>query len=105
MQALGEPVGRTPLPGRGSLLELPSGPVETLHLKHVPGGLELRLVNASDVAQTATVGSGLLNITGATRSDLAGTPLGPLEVSAGRVTLELGPRRFGVVHLTVEGTG
>ena len=49
----------TPLPPSGSLLELPTPPVQTLHMLPAawggaaPDGLLVRLVNASDMMQTA----------------------------------------------------
>ncbi len=104
VQHLGEPTGASPpFPEQGTLLHLPGGPVVALHVKPAArgSGLALRLLNASDSSQDATVGSGLLSIVAAQRCDLLEKPLETLAVSEGAVTLRLPPRRIVSLYLEV----
>ncbi|MEZ4717867.1 MAG: hypothetical protein R2851_17530 [Caldilineaceae bacterium] len=66
-QQMGEPADTRALPASGTLLHLPDGPVQTLHVKAAADGdgLIVRLLNASDATQEAAVGSALFAITGA----------------------------------------
>jgi hypothetical protein len=102
LQHLGEPRADAPkLPERGVLLHLPEPPVAVLHVKPAADnhGLLVRLLNVSDTPQTAAFESGLIQITGARRCDLLETPQEPLDVSGGRFTVEVGPRRMLTVQL------
>ncbi|MBS3933163.1 MAG: hypothetical protein KGZ35_02315 [Truepera sp.] len=109
IQHLGELASSTVLPSQGALLSLPEGPVQTLHLEFDPAGqvsehgwcLSVRLLNASDAPQTAVIGSGWLELTGATRCDLLGRPQAALELHNGRVSCELEARRAAVIKLQV----
>jgi alpha-mannosidase len=103
-QHLGELAAAPPLwPGAGSLLQLPgqNSPVLTLHVKPAKDstGLVVRLLNASDEAQPAEIGSGLLHIVAAHQCDLLEKPLQPLEVQNGIVSLSLPPRGLVTVQL------
>ena len=109
-QQLGEPERHPPvLPEAGALLRLPENvspesPVLTMHVKpaeHSPGVI-LRLFNASDQAQTAEIGSGILRIIRAQMCDLLETPQGSIEVQNGTLALNVPPRRVTVVLLQVE---
>ena len=102
MQHLGEPVGITPLPQQGALLNLPADPVQTLHLRHADSGIMVRLLNASDTAQTAVIGSALLEITKASSCDLLDTRLEPLEVTTGQTAITIEARQFAVLYLEFE---
>jgi alpha-mannosidase len=111
-QHLGEPERHSPLlPEAGTLLRLPEdlspeSPVLTLHIKpaeHSPG-VVLRLFNASDQAQTAEIGSGILRIISAQMCDLLETPQDYIEVQNGTVTLNVPPRRVMVVLLHIEAS-
>ncbi|MEI6423189.1 MAG: hypothetical protein WCP55_13285 [Lentisphaerota bacterium] len=106
LQHLGEPTTGTPWPASASLLRLPDGDIQTLHLKPTgDGGIIVRLLNASDTKRTASIGSGLLSIAGAVRCDLFDQPVGmPLEVRQGAVTFEIAPRQVAVVKLLIEST-
>ena len=99
VQHLGEPVEATPLPQEGSLLTLPTEPIQTLHLKSADGGITARLLNASDTAQTAVIGSGLLKLTKASSCDLLETRLGPLEVISGQTAITIEARQFATLFL------
>ena len=109
VQHLGEPADSTVLPSQGALLSLPEEPVQTLHLEFGPAGqtsqqewfLSVRLLNASDAPQRAVIGSGWLELTGATRCDLLGRPQAALELHSGRVSCELAARRAAVIKLQV----
>lgn len=104
VQHLGEnSVEPAALPESGSLLQLPLPPVLTFHIKqgHNGDGVIVRLFNASDQAQTAEIGSGLLRIQSAQRCDLLETAQEALTVKNGAVRLELPPRRVMAIHLTV----
>jgi hypothetical protein len=109
-QHLGEPK-RHPavLPEAGSLLRLPESfspdsPVSTMHVKAAERrpGVIVRLFNASDEAQPAEIGSGLLHILSAQQCDLLETPQASVEVKDGSVTLNAPPRRVTAVLLQVE---
>jgi hypothetical protein len=102
LQHLGEPSDQTPWPASGTLLSLPQPPVLTLHLKPNAEGVLLRLLNASDAVQRATVGSGLLKIATADRCDLFEQPAAGLAVDAGAVTLELAPRQVVTIQLAIQ---
>lgn len=107
MQHLGEvTVSETELlPTAGSLLSLPELPIAVLHVKATDSnlGIILRLLNASDAHQTATIGSGLLKITGASRCDLLERPLDTIDVSSNAtIEVDIEPRRLAVIHLQVE---
>jgi hypothetical protein len=94
----------TLLPSSGSLLRLPEAPVLTLHVWPEDGDVHLRLLNASDEALMATVGSGVLRIAGARRCGLLGAPESALEVgSDGSIAVRIEPRRIATVRLTLEG--
>jgi alpha-mannosidase len=111
-QNLGEPEHHPPLlPEVGALLRLPENaspesPILTIHVKaaeHQPG-IMVRLFNASDQAQPAEIGSGLLRILSAQSCDLLETPQGSIEVQNGTVTLNLPARRVMTVLLDVEAS-
>jgi alpha-mannosidase len=99
LQQMGEPHGESLLPASGSLLQLPQPPVVVLHVKpaYDGSGALVRLLNASDTAQNATIGSGLVQIGSAVRCDLLENELGPLEVENGAVQLTLQPRATAAV--------
>ena len=109
-QHLGEPEQDSPLlPEVGALLRLPEhiapeSPILTVHVKPAERqpGVILRLFNASDQAQTAEIGSGLLRIISAQWCDLLETPQGSIDVQNGTVTLNVPPRRLTAVLLAVE---
>ena len=112
LQHLGEPE-RHPwlLPEAGPLLRLPQNvspesPVLTMHVKPAERqpGLIVRLLNASDQAQPAEIGSGFLRILSAHWCDLLEKPQGSIEVQNGTVTLNVPPRRVMVVLLNVEAS-
>lgn len=87
------------LPRSGSLLALPALPVMVQHVLPAAWsgagtgrGLLLRLINASDLTQTATVGSGVLKVMTAARCDLFGNDMARVPVKRGAVSVELAPR-------------
>ncbi|MCB0073731.1 MAG: hypothetical protein KDE20_19820, partial [Caldilineaceae bacterium] len=100
-QQMGEPADTRALPASGTLLHLPDGPVQTLHVKAAADGdgLIVRLLNASDATQEAAVGSALFAITGARTCDLLEQDGDDLPVQDGRVTLSLPPRRMAVLRI------
>lgn len=100
-QQLGEPVARTPWPDSGSLLKLPEPPVLVLQVKPVAEGVVVRLLNASETAQSATLGAGLLPIAAAKRCDLFEQAVAELPVHGGVLSLELEPRQVVTIHLAV----
>ncbi len=105
IQHMGEiPAEPTTLPASGSLLKLPGAPVLPLHVKEANdhAGVIVRLLNASDQPQTATIGSALLTIKSAQQCDLLENPLGDLMVENGSVSLEIAARRVAEVYLRVE---
>ena len=102
LQHLGEPTPHTPLPASGSLLTLPQPPGLTLRVKPAADGVLVRLLNASDRAQTATIGSGLVKITAAQRCDLLEQPVAALPVTGDGVALELAPRQVATVWLAIQ---
>lgn len=94
-QHLGEPMtADTPMPATGSLLTLPDAPIVVLHIKQAEdgGGLIIRLLNASDDEQTATISSGLLSIKSAKRCDLLEHDLADLHVTDGSCQLAITKR-------------
>ncbi len=99
LQQLGEPHGELPWPAAGSLLVLPDLPVITTHVKpaYEAGATLVRLLNASDAVQEATISSGLVRIGSADRCDLLENVLGPLLVENGAVQLTLQPREMASV--------
>jgi len=111
-QHLGEPKRHPPLlPEAGSLLRLPQdlspeSPILTLHIKAAERrpGVILRLFNASDQAQPAQIGSGLLRILGAQLCDLLEKPQESIEVHNGIVTLSIPARRVTTLFLHVEAS-
>ncbi len=105
IQHLGEaPAAPTTLPASGTLLNLPSGAVQTLHVEESQdgSGIVVRLLNASDAPQTAVISSGLLKITEAVQCDLLENPFAVLTVTDGAVRLEIEPRRVAVLLLKAE---
>jgi alpha-mannosidase len=98
LHRLGEP-GTATLPERGTLLHLPSPPIVVLHIKSEGDGVIIRLLNASDQFQSATIASGLLNIVRANWCSLLGEPQGDINVEGGALTVEIAPRRVATVHL------
>jgi hypothetical protein len=102
LQHMGEESDARAWPASGTLLALPQPPVMVLHVKPAAGNqLYVRLLNASDTEQTATVGSGLLQITGAASCDLLEHVEAGLPVQDGAVSLSLAPRRVATLLLTV----
>ncbi|HVU14195.1 MAG TPA: glycosyl hydrolase-related protein, partial [Phototrophicaceae bacterium] len=102
VQHMGEQAAAsTPLPASGGLLTFPALPVITTHVKEAADGdgLIVRLLNASDQAQTAQIGSALLTITGAQQCDLLENEQSVLVVNEGAVSVEVPPRRVVVVAL------
>ncbi len=102
------PRPKTTLPSSGSLLRLPEPPVTVLHLlpsswagADAQEGILLRMVNASDVAQKAVVGSGILRIDAAVRCDIFGSAENELEVKNGAVSFEVPPRGLAVLRLRI----
>jgi alpha-mannosidase len=101
-QHLGEARASVKLPARGSLLTLPEAPVLTLHVKAGENGsIFIRLLNASDKEQTATIGSRLLEIQKAEVCDALGQSLNALEVKKGHVAVNIPARRVVTVRLEV----
>ncbi len=102
-QPLWEPaIAEAALPRAGSLVRLPDAPVLTLHVLPDAETLCLRLLNASDAPATATVGSAILRITGATRSDLLESSVEDLAIDHGVVKLALGPREMAALRLSID---
>ena len=98
-------------PDAGSLLRLPQdispeSPVLTLHVKAAERrpGVIVRLFNASDQAQPAEIGPGLLRILSAQWCDLLEKPQGSIEVQNGTVTLDVPARRVTTLLLNVEAS-
>jgi alpha-mannosidase len=102
LQHLGEPTPATPLPASGALLTLPQPPVLVQHIQPEGDRVVVRLLNASDSPQSATIGAGMVAFAAATRCDLFGQPVQELAVAAGKVTLEVAPRATVVVSLRRE---
>jgi len=110
LQHLGEPQHHGPeLPGAGELLRLPENispgsPVLTLRIRAAERapGVVVRLFNASDRAQLAEIGSGLLRILSAHWCDLLEKPQGLIEVQNGTLTLNIPARRVMTVLLNLE---
>ena len=94
-QRLSEPMTtNNPIPATGTLLNLPDAPIEVLHIKHAEdnNGLIIRLLNASDTEQTATISSNLLTILSANGCDLVEHDLDALDVIEGAIQVNI-PRR------------
>jgi alpha-mannosidase len=100
-QQLGESVATQTLPARGSLLTFPDAPVLTLHVKADDGAMLVRLLNASDTEQTATIQSNLLRIHKAAFCDALQQPLNVLKVRGGNVSVTIPARRVVMVRLEV----
>lgn len=83
-----------PLPATGTLLNLPGSPIVTLHIKQADDsdGMIIRLLNASDEEQTATLSSNLLAIQSASICDLLEHPMEDLAVSDGTIEVTI-PQR------------
>jgi alpha-mannosidase len=106
LQQMGEESGERAWPAAGSLLALPEPPVMVLHVKPAAGNqLVVRLQNASDSAQVATVGSAILRITEAAACDMLEHVEAALPVLNGAVQLSLAPRRVATLLLTVACLG
>lgn len=107
VQQMGEPSTTRSLPAEGTLLNLPDGPVQVLHIKAATDGdgLIVRLLNAADDAQTATIGSALFRIADAETCDLMEQCQDALALTQGGVNLSIAPRRIAVVRLrgAIEG--
>jgi alpha-mannosidase len=111
-QHLGEPEHHPPLlPESGPLLRMPESfspdsPILTMHVKvaNRQPGMIVRLFNASDQAQPAQIGSGLLRILSAQWCDLLERPQGSIEVRNGTMTLNVPARRVTTVFLNVEAS-
>jgi hypothetical protein len=104
MQHMGEvPAETLELPASGTLLQLPDAPVLPIHVKAARDGKRVlvRLLNASDETQSATVGSGLLKIGSATQCDLLENAEGDLSVNNGAVTFEIPARAIRSMLLTL----
>ena len=107
LQHMGEPSSDRTWPAAGTLLNLPQPPVVVLNVKPVAGapGIVVRLFNASDAEQTATIGSGLVRIVAAHTCDLLENPQSDLPVQDGTVVVRMPARRVAVVQLEVDGQG
>ena len=111
-QQLGEPERHPPsLPEAGPLLRMPESfspdsPILTVHVKPAEGqaGVILRLLNASDQAQPAEIGSGCLRILSAQWCDLLEKPQRSIEVQDGTVRLNVPARRVTTVLLHIEAS-
>ena len=111
-QHLGEPEHYPPLlPEAGPLLRMPESfspdsPILTMHVKAAERqlGVIVRLFNASDQAQPAEIGSGVLRILSAQWCDLLEQPQESIEVQNGTVTLNVPARRMMAVLLNVEAS-
>lgn len=101
LQHLGEPMSaEVPLPKSGTLLNLPDGPVQVLHIKQADdgNGIIVRLLNASDEQQTAQVSSELLTLRSASVCDLLEHDLNDLTVSNGSVQITLSARELAAIR-------
>ncbi len=99
---LQEPVAPgAPWPAAGTLLRLSEPPVLVVNVRRAAegGGILVTLLNASDAAQQAIVGSGLLMLSAVWRCDLFGNPVEGLPVRTGKVMLELPARQAAVVKV------
>jgi alpha-mannosidase len=102
LQQMGEESGERAWPATGSLLALPEPPVIVLHVKPAAGNqLVVRLQNAGDTEQLATVGSAILRITEAATCDMLEHVEAVLPVQDGTVSLSIAPRRVATLLLTV----
>ena len=104
LQHLGEPTSATPLPTTGALLALPQPPILVQHILPEGDRILVRLLNASDRGERATIGAGLVRFTAAARCDLFGQPVQELSVmqpgaAQASVSVELAPRETVVVTL------
>jgi len=100
IQHLGEPAALELLPVAGTLLHLPQPPVLVMNLRAAPEeSALLTLFNASDILQTATVSSGLIQIGAANRCDLYGNYLETLSVNNGAVEVTIAPRQTVMLDL------
>ena len=98
---MGEPSEARALPSTGSLLSLPDLPIEVLHVKPAAdgSGLIVRMLNAGDEEQTATIEPGLFGIVDAWACDLFEQRSEEISVNDGRVSLVLPPRGLAVIAL------
>ena len=102
LQHMGEASDARAWPASGTLLALTEPPVIVLRVKPATGGqLIVRLMNASDAEQVATVGSGLLRIIGAAACGLFGHVEGDRHGNDGALSLSLAPRRMATLLLAV----
>jgi hypothetical protein len=101
---LDEPPSANALTSRlDSLLRLPASPVETLHIWWNDGSMYVRLVNASDDAVKASLGSGEFQIISATQCDVLGNPEKDLDLESGNsVMISIERRRMATIRLSVE---
>ena len=112
-QHQGEPAaGSERLPRTASLLRLPEttapdAGVLTLHVKPAERspGVVVRLLNASDQAQTAVVASGALRIVSGQACDLLEQPATDLTIESGAVSVELPPRGVATLLLQTKMAG
>lgn len=100
-----EPAVTDPGLPAGSLLRLPEPPVLTLHLWPHEGAVYVRLLNASDAAATATVGSGAFRIVRAARCDSLGSAIEELDPGQdAQVTISLESRMLATIRLELQPT-
>ena len=100
-QRLSEPMTTDkPISASGTLLNLPDAPIEVLHIKQAEdnNGLIIRLLNASDTEQIATVSSNLLTIVSANVCDLLEHDLDDLVVSNGTIQVKISKRGLMVIR-------
>lgn len=92
------------LPARGSLLHLPQPPVMVLHVKPAEdnAGIIIRLLNTSDLPQTAEIASGLIHIVGAQQCSLLEEQQHNLPVTGGRVSITLAAHEIRVLRLDLD---
>jgi alpha-mannosidase len=101
LQRLSEPMTtESPIPSTATLLNLPDAPTEVLHIKQATdgNGLIIRLLNASDDEQTATISSNLLTIVAANICDLVEHDLDALEVTDGAIQVTIPKRGLMVIR-------
>lgn len=104
-QHLGEPFeAQSLLPANGSLLNMPDAPIIVMHIKQADDdtGVIVRLVNASDSIQTATLSSNLLQIQSAELCDLTEAVHSNIDVVNGSVSMEIESRHFAIVKLVLK---
>jgi alpha-mannosidase len=102
MQQLGEiPTNPTSLPEQDTLLQLPDAPIAVLHVKAADdgNGIIVRLFNASESTQSASLKSGVLKIASAEQCDLFEQVVGTLSVQGDTVQVDVPARQIVVVKL------